>query len=180
MAPTPPNTTFRAKLGYSGPYGAHTMLVHGFIGATIEDMRPGLIAFVNALANFQYNTVVWDTLQYAEAGVNFFTEDIAWEPVDVGGAAGPSASDVPSRFVNFVGRSPSTAKRVKYHLFETYMNGDNNMRLTPAENANVGAVLDVLNDLDYFFDAIDGTPVVFKNYANLGQNDYLTHRARRS
>jgi len=180
MPVTPPQTSARLKIHYNGPYGDHVMLIRGGTDTSESTMVEMAMDLVGVMKVLNYNTVVYGSVEYAPAGQTFFNEVTGWTPVTAGGASGPASSDVPSRFLNFCGRSPSTGKRTKIYLFETYVNGDNSMRLSIAESVPISNVVDVLNDSANFFCAVDGTPCNWKAYANAGQNDYLTHRARRT
>ena len=180
MAALPVDTTSRLKLFYTGPYGSHTMTIHGGIDSTEDDLVANTPAMLNEFANWQYDGTVWTAAQFAPAGQNFFNDVTDWAPFTVDNAIGTASTDVPSRFINLAGRSPSTARRTKLYLFEVATNGDNNMRGLPGENVNIAALIDAFNGEDIQLCAIDGTPVIWKSYINYGQNDYLTHRARRS
>jgi hypothetical protein len=68
---------------------------------------------------------------------------------------------------------------VKLYLFETVEKGNEDMRLLRADSADVDAVLDVLDAFENTISTISGQVPVWYQYANLGQNDYLTHKARR-
>lgn len=180
MAPIDPTTSARLKLGYEGPYGRHTLLLRGGIDGIETDLTDAALLLIDEFQNWQYDGTVWDTAEFATGGVHFYTPVDSWTPITIDNAIGTSAADVPSRFMNMCGRSTATGRRTKLYLFEVAENGGHSMRLTAAENANVATLVDGLNGVGINLAAVDGTPVVWKNYVNFGQNDYLTHRARRS
>jgi hypothetical protein len=54
------------------------------------------------------------------------------------------------------------------------------MRFSVGENADVLAIVEAIEAGAATIGAIDGSPIGVYQYANVGQNDYLTHRARRT
>ena len=54
------------------------------------------------------------------------------------------------------------------------------MRLSSAENADVSAIVSAIIAANEQVGAIDGSAITPYAYANVGQNDYITHKARRS
>lgn len=178
MPPTPPATTIRYKVHYTGPFNSHTMLFHGILGADPIVLRNAVRNVAIAMSGAQWNTTTWHAAEVALAGNTFFTADVGWTAVTRTSATNPSASSAPSHFANFGGRSPTTGKRVKFYLFEDTLGDTEDMRFSGPENADVAAIVNELISEDTVIGAIDGTDVVWYNYANVGQNDFLTHKAR--
>jgi len=178
MTPTPPNTTIRYKVHYSGPFNEHTMLFHGLTGIDPIVLRTSVQNVVIAMSGAQWNTTTWHTAEVALAGSDIFNVDVGWTDVTRSSATNPAADDAPSHFAQFGGRSPTTGKRAKWYLFEDTMGDTADMRFSGGENADVAAIVAAFVAESDVIGAIDGTDLVFYNYANVGQNDHLTHKAR--
>lgn len=179
MAPVPPNTTMRLRAHYTGPFDSHTMLFHATTGLSEADFIGDVQDIIDQMANCQYNGTVWDTAELAAAGSNLFFPVATWTPITSGSAINPVTGSGPSTFIQWGGRGLNDGVRVKLYLFETYLLPTDNMRYTPGENAAVDAVVTELQSADNNVGAIDGDTVGWYNYANSGQNDFITHRARR-
>lgn len=178
MAPVVPTTTNRLKVHYSGPFGEHTMLFHGATGTTAEDLAGDVADFIDQAVALQYSDVVWDTAEYAAAGSNIFLPYAAWTPINGTTAITPNPLSAPSAFCQFGGRAFGSGVRVKLYLFEVWTAGRDNMRILAGEEAGVDAVIAELSSVDNQIAAIDGETPVWKTYANVGQNDHLTRKAR--
>lgn len=179
MAPVPPNTTMRLRVHYTGPFDSHTMLFHAQTGITVADFVGDVQDIVDQLVNIQYNGTVWATAELAAAGSPLFFPEASWTPITSGSGFNPAVGSGPSTFIQFGGRGLNNGVRVKLYAFETYLLPTNNMRYTAGENAAVDAVVTELLDANNNVGAIDGDVVGWYNYANSGQNDFITHRARR-
>jgi hypothetical protein len=180
MTPTPPNTTARLKVHYTGPFGSHTMLFHALEGGGDVDFRTAVHNIVIAMVGACWNTTTFNLAEFAPAGSNVFSIDTGWTTVTRSSATNPGVSDAPSHFAQFGGRSPTTGKRVKWYLFEDTLRDTEDMRFTTAESGDVDAIVDAITAALDQVGAIDGSAIVPYQYANVGQNDYLTHKARRS
>jgi hypothetical protein len=180
MAPTPPNTTARLKVHYHGPFGAHTMLFHALTGEGDATFRTDVLNVILAMSGMCWNTTTFDRAEFAAAGSSIFSIDPGWSVVTRSSATNPAATDAPSHFAQFGGRSPTTGKRVKWYLFEDANRDTADMRFTTVENADVAAVVDAIEAGSSTIGCIDGSPIGVYQYANVGQNDFLTHKARRS
>jgi len=180
MAPTDPNTTARLKVHYHGPFGAHTMLFHAQTGEGDATFRTDVLNVILAMSGACWNGTTFDRAEFAAAGSSIFSEDPGWSVVTRTSATNPAASDAPSHFAQFGGRSPTTGKRAKWYLFEDTLRDTSDMRFSVGENADVLAIVEAIEAGAATIGAIDGSPIGVYQYANVGQNDYLTHRARRT
>lgn len=180
MAPVDPTTTKRIRAHYTGPFGSHTMLFHATTGLSDADFLGDVQDVVELLANIQYDGTVWDTAESAAAGSALFFPLATWTPITSGSAIGTTGHIGASTFIQFGGRTLTSGVRTKLYLFETYLPASDNMKYTPGENAGVDAVITELQSADSNLGAIDGDIVGWYSYANGGQNDFITHRARRS
>jgi len=179
MAPVPPLTTNRYKVTYTGPFGTHTMLFHGISTSTQSELRGDVTEVVNDLSGMTWNGTSFFKAEYALAGSPLFFNDPDWTAVTRTSATNPTATDAPSHFVEFGGRTLIGGVRVKLYLFESTLRDNADMRYSVADDADVAAIVDTLNDESTSIAAINGNRATWYNYANVGQNDYLTHKARR-
>jgi len=178
MAPADPTTTRRFKCWYTGPYGEHVMLFHAISGASVGDFYAGVQEIITLMSEMQYDGVSWDHAEIAAPGSNLFFPYTGWTTITADSVYSPAANDSPSAFLNFCGRSQTDGRRVKLYLFEMGLAPTNNMRLLSSENGGVAAVVIALNDETSVIGTITGSIPVWGEYANTGQNDYLTHKAR--
>jgi hypothetical protein len=155
------------------------MLFHGGEGDDAAALREMVADVIQPLSGMCWNGTTFNVAEFAAAGSNLFFLDGVWTPITRTSATNPGANDTPSQFVQFGGRSPVDGTRVKLYLFETVEKGNEDMRLLRADSADVDAVLDVLDAFENTISTISGQVPVWYQYANLGQNDYLTHKARR-
>lgn len=178
MTPTPPNTAKRIKAWYTGPFGEHVMLFHARTGTSDGDFVASVADVVDKLIELQYDNTTWDRIEIAQPGSALFFPYDTWTPIIADNAAGVAATSDPSRYLNFAGRGGTDGVRVRLFLFETYITGDQQMRLQSGDNVNVAAVVTELNDETNTVGTISGSIPVWKAYANIGSNDYLTKKAR--
>jgi hypothetical protein len=180
MAPVPPHTAKRLKYHYQGPFGQHTMLFHGVTGVTDGDLVTAARQVAEAMAALQWNGTTWQGAELSQPGSGLYF------PVDAGddivGSSGfsPGGNSAPSYMLSFTGRSQSTGVRARLFMFEGAASYTPNMRYTPGESAQVDGIIQALIDTSSVIGAIDGSQVIWHFYANAGQNDYITRRARNS
>lgn len=179
MAPVDPTTTQRLKVQYIGPFGTHTMLFHAQTGITVGEFVGDVADFIDVAKNIQYDGTVWGSAEYAAAGSAIFLPYAAWVPFTSASGADPDDDSAPSTFLQFGGRTSGTGVRVKLYLFEVAAQTRNDMRYDPGESALVDAIVAELQSVDNNIGAIDGGTPAWKSYVNVGENDFLTHRARR-
>lgn len=180
MAPTPPNTAKRIKVWYTGPYGEHVMLFHARTGTSDADFQAGVADIIDKMIELQYDGTTWNRAEIAQPGSALFFPISDWVTQTADNAAGTAPNDDPSRYLNMTGRSYVDGVQTRLFLFETYIKGDQQMRIQAAENANVDALIDVLNNEANPNGTISGSIPVWKSYVNVGSNDYLTKKARNS
>jgi hypothetical protein len=147
------------------------------------ESESGLVADATAVINLmtlaQFDGTTWSTADFAEAGSDIFLPASGWTPIVGDSGINPSAGQAPSTFVEFGGRSAG-GHRVKLYLFETFFQYTDDMRYEAGESAILDDIIAQLNDPLSEICAIDGLATTWYSYANVGQNDYITHRARRS
>jgi len=181
MAPTPPYTVDRIRVHYTGPFGAHTQLYHRVAGSLSQEAFVLAVrAVVGNMSQLMWNAVSFDTAEYAEAssGAYFPLED--WVAIPGGSGDDPTSASTPSAFLNWTGRGITLPPhRASLYLFEVQYQGAQDMRLQAGENAGADSVWAALRTNRFEIGNVAGQPLAWHNYTNVGQNDYLTHRARR-
>jgi len=178
MAAADPLATIRYRVSYVGPFNRHTMLFHGVGSASLIDIRTGVSAVITAMASCVWETVVFDRAETADAASALFFPDSAWDSISSTTADNPSIAASPSQFVQWGARSPFDGRRVKWYLFESLMGNSASMRLNEFVNSAVDAVTNALQDNGDVIGTITGSQYLVYRYANLGQNDHITHDSR--
>jgi len=178
MAPVDPTTTNRLRVHYTGPFGEHTMLFHGLLETSQAALRSAVAAVVSDMIGAQWDGTTWDTAEYAEAGSNLFFPDAVWDAITADNANNPTASSAPSAFLQFGGRGSEDGRRVKWYLFEVVTQGYNTMRIASSVTTTISNITNQLGTEVNSIGNIAGQPVNIYQYANVGQNDYLTRKAR--
>lgn len=163
---------------YSGPLGSHRM---GFWKRSTNTDAQFIAAVRSVIGEFvaaQYADVSWHSATYQEAGQDFSTA-IGWTPINSSSeSADPGPSETVGEYLNFAARSVTTGVRTRLFLFEQGFGPLRQMRLTAAASATINDILVALSTESENIGAPDGSPVVWKAYANLGINDFWIKRAR--
>jgi len=178
MAEVDPTTTCRLRLHYNGPFGEHTMLFHGRTGVSESALSGAVFNVVSTFAPLMFSDVVFTSAEFAAAGSPLFFNSL-WTTVNSTGPEDPTINSSPSTFMQFGGRGDSDGVRVKLYLFETGFQYRADMRYNAGENADLDDAIAQLQTQDSVIGNIAGNRVIWYNYVNVGQNDYLTHKARR-
>jgi hypothetical protein len=175
MAPLPTNTTGRLFVDYSTQGHDHTLLCRFNDASGFGDAMTAVASFL--LAHDTAISLV-TVLGARVADINSdITYDVAWSGDETYGD-GTGDEYKSAWFYDYVGRSAS-GRRVRAAVFGSVVNelGDN-FRGTDAEAGWIGDVLTILADDPNVFCAIDGTPTIWKQYANLGTNAYWRNKIR--
>jgi hypothetical protein len=178
MAPADPTATIRYKVSYTGPFGTHKMLFHGVDGTTLDDLRDAVASVIAPMVGSCWNTTTFNIGEFALVGNTFYSIDVSWVTQTRTSSTNPGVNDAPSHFAQWGARSTGSGRRAKWYLFETAIRDNDTMRYQAADNADVGDVVDALVAADGVIGVIDGTLMTVYQYANVGQNDHLTHKAR--
>jgi len=178
MAATDPTTTSRLRVSYTGPFGTHTMLFHGELAQSEADLVGDVADFVDVAGALQFVGTVWSTAEYAAEGSPLFFPTSLWDPITVSASIGPDTGNGPANFLQFGGRDSTAGVRVKLYLYEVRISANSAMKVAGSANAAVQAVITELQSIDNTISNIAGRVPVWYEYANIGQNDFLTHKAR--
>jgi len=178
MAPTPPNTTARCKVSYSGPFGSHTMLFHAQTAADMGDFVTGVQNVITTMAAAVWSAVSFTGAETAEAGSPFFFPVVGWSTITgTSGIAPSTPPDGPGIFEQFGGRGPDGV-RVKLYLFEVTARPNLTMRIPDSATTTIEDIIDALQSSVNLIGTISGSAPVWKRYANIKTNDYLVQQAR--
>lgn len=183
MAPLPDNLTERLYLDYVAGTGGieHTMLVRW---STVTATLTQTMAAVESLFDFIAGSL-WAGWRFTGARNAAVGSDFSLPvPLSTGLAAvlgTGSARDAVAdpREARWVGRSPTSGRRVSLSVYGTAPSTPANYRWGPGEVALTdNAVLALLNAAPGTFLAIDGSKPVFYPYVNVQFNSYWETRAR--
>lgn len=155
------------------------MLFHGKTGTTLSELVADVTDVITAMNALQWESTTWPTAEWAAAGSGIFLPVSGWTAIDDASTNTPTTDSSPSRFLNWCGRDTTVGTRVKLYLFETYASPKQDMRWNAGESTQIDAVTDLLNDEASHIGNVAGRIPVWNDYANVGENDYLTHKARR-
>lgn len=170
--------TDRLVAFYQGPLGSHRMSFWKRSTNTDSQFIAAVRAVITAMTAAQYADTSWYAATYQEAGQNFST-GISWTPINSSSeSADPGPAETVGEYLNFAARSVTTGRRTRLFLFEQGFGPLRQMRLTAAASATVNDILVALSTESENIGAPDGSPVVWKAYANLGINDFWIKRAR--
>lgn len=178
MAPLPQNGTPRLRCHYEGPFGQHVMLFRGPNGGTTTDLAISARVVIFQMTDLQYNDTQWGSAEAADEGSDLFFPVSGWTPLTSVSGANPGANNGIARFLEFGGRS-SGGRRAKFYLFEVAQQEDADYKVPYGSVTPIDQVIDAFNDEDTELAAIDGNLIVAYPYANIGDNDYWVHKARR-
>lgn len=179
MAPTPPNTTSRLKVHYSGPgAGSHVMLFHGSNPGDVVALTDVAAEFIAANLPLFWDGTTFSSAEYAAPGSPFFFPT-DWTPQTADTVNVFGTDDNPAVFLQYGGRD-GNGVRVKLYAYEIALVSNAKMRYDLGDQAAVDAALAVLDDSSASLKTIAGGTPAWKAYANWGVSDYHTHRARRA
>jgi hypothetical protein len=154
------------------------MLFHAVGASSLVDLRTGVAAIITAMASCVWEAVAFDRAETAAPGSPFYFPDAGWTSILSTTAVTPGPTESPSQFVQWGGRSDFDGRRAKWYLFESIFGNSNTMRLAEFVNPQVDAVINALQDNGDVVGTITGSQYTVYRYANLGQNDHITHEAR--
>jgi len=178
MAPVPPQTTVRIRVRQIGPRGTHRMLFHGTTGADPGQLAVAVRAVLTQMADCCYSGTIFQDAEIGLAGQTFFNPFPSFAPIQAPNTFVPTATDPTGVYGNFVGRSANTGVRVRLFLYNFAFKLRDDMRYELGEQTAIDQVIAQLKLEDASIGAIDGSEVIWKDYCNVGVNDYWTRRDR--
>lgn len=122
-------------------------------------------------------TVTFVRLEHAPVGSTIFNPVTSALTGTLAGAGAPSAQES-VRQLSFVGRA-TTGRKSRVFIYGFKSNNNDNMRITPAENANVGTAINRINGYLHLFVGIDGIKPVYSQYVNVNFNQHWTKAIRK-
>lgn len=175
MAPLPPNTTARLYVDYETCTVQHTSVIRYNTGSTWGDAQIEWNDVVEAIdESFYLINILGARVQ--DAGTDF-TYPVTWiQQPTYGTDAGPKNAG--ANMCNFIGRS-NTGHRGGLFLFGYLASVVGaKYRVPEASNAGVAAALVELRAAEGTMCAVDGAPMVWQNYANIGESAYWRNKIR--
>lgn len=175
MAPLPFNSTSVLFVDYTVCGYQHTIQMRFDGDENVADAMVELDAFLDALGNSIYATVINGARFQAEG--QDVTQDVTWTGNPAYGVGAGIPADT-AYFYDFIGRSQS-GRRVRVSIFGAKHQGQEGLfRLPETADAAFSGALGVLRSAEGTFLAIDGQQPVWKRYVNLGPNAYWRNKVR--
>lgn len=176
MTPVPAHTASQLRVMYTGADAEHSMLFHGVAGSAEADLIAAAHAVCTLMALGCWTGTAFHSAEYTAAGATV-SHPVTWTAINAPGGSDPSPNRSPGRFIQAGGRD-GAGKRVKLYLFSTGAVANPTMRLIYGASAYVSNLLDALTANDGIIGTVAGGVPTWKAYLNIGENDYITHRAR--
>lgn len=179
MAPIPPTTAGRLRVHYTTAWRNHSMLFHFQGGVTGPEAAAAVDPVLEAMAATLFNCPGFVSAEWYPAGSHISVG----QPLTTlrpGGSGTPPVTASPSNFIQFGGRALD-GTRVKYYLFGSVFTQKANMRQNYGDNALCDDIIDAINNASgtaHKLGTISAAQFNTYLYANLGQNDYITHKVR--
>lgn len=175
MAPLPPSNTPRYQVHYSTSGGVeHTLQVRAPAVVSPATFGTFIDAFFLALGTDIYQTTL-TFVEFAPVGSDIFNIVTTGQEGNVYGSGVMPAVNLPL-FISFVARSPG-GRRGRIEMFG-WKFVDTSWRYNFGENPNIDAAVVVLQGGAGYPLGIDGTELVWKQYANVGYDDHYVQQLR--
>lgn len=185
MAPLPDNNTARFWTDYTVRGNQHAMLCRVRTPEADADYAANVVGnLLSFLAPYLASSFLVIGARFAAAGSTIsLPVDITGTPL--AGLVGENADDLfdayRPRETVYVGRSPTSGRRVRFSLYGGMYNTPGNFRFGPGENpftdSAVFAALNAASGVGAFV-AIDESPAVWYTYANVNFNSYWETEVR--
>jgi hypothetical protein len=172
MAPLPPSNTARYRFHYTTIGQAHTVQVRAT--SSPSSIAGFFNAYMLAFGSDIFQTTL-DFVEWAPNGSDIFNPvSTVYDGTSYGAGFG-NVVDVP-RAYTFIGRTPG-GRRVRMAQFGAKFDGSN-YRFTAGENAQIDAVIALLNAPGSQLLGIDGLLPNWKSYADVQLNDHWITEVR--
>lgn len=175
MAPLPPSGTERWKYTYQNAITTHSV--------QFRLTTPGNVStadsIMNAIMTYYDDLVTESTiisLEVAAEGSDIF--NVSGSSTVVGTTFGTTAANPTSNAVaaTLIGRG-NDGRRARISIFG-WFGAVSNYRLTVAEDADLGILVDFLNDPELPLITISGSGAIWKPYIDIKSNDHWVGKAR--
>jgi len=177
MAPLATNLTDRYKLGYEGDFGRHVCMFRFAPGTDEGTARAEITDFVTAIKPLYNTGHTFNVLSKSAANSSLFFP-IQWTPIAGTGTAVLTPEQYP-RFLSYIGRT-TLGRRVRLTLFGANVGITTDYRITGNESAPVAAGWNQLQAVISVQVGIDGAPIQWYSFANVGYNAYFQRKQRRT
>lgn len=174
MAPLPPSSTRRYFVDYETCLENHTTMVRTDAGVSPAAFTTAFQSIMTELSSLLY------TVNVAGVRTAALGSDVSL-PVTSGLTGyiygGPNgAHGAAPIFLDFIGRS-SAGRRARMSIYGLQL-VPQDYRLTSGDNSHIQNVVGILNSTTGMFIGIDGNPVTWYGYANVGYNAYWQREVR--
>lgn len=175
MAALPPSSTARVKIQYTVDGHDHVCQIRYKAPDTTDDVIAGFNDLITAIGpRLHESTFVQASV--AALGSDIFNPLAGDWPVGWGDGAAPNYGS--ALYYDFIGRSLD-GRRVRLALFGAQnLQMGTDYRINTAEDADVDAAVQVLNEAEGIFLSINGFQPVWYSYVNTGVNAYWRNKIR--
>lgn len=176
VLPLDPANTARWRLRYSVGGHEHTMLMR--VDATNPSQSTVEQGFTLLLGDLtlQLWTITFVRLEFASVGSSIFNPVTTTLTGTLAGSGAPG-QEQSIRQISFVGRT-ITGRKNRVFLYGYKDDLTDNMRITPAETAEVGTAINRINGFLHLFVGIDSVKPTYSAYVNVNVNKYWTKQIR--
>lgn len=176
ITPLPPTNTERWWLDYTVNGDAHSMLMRTVLGIDPAVVSDGYADFLEAMGVGALYGINVTGLRRAVIGSDVTLPQLYTGSTPIGSGTGVAGDDRAKVF-SFTGRDVSGHK-ARVFVYGAKVSADGDYRFDLSENADVIAGLTQLKATVDMFLSINGLPVVWNDYVNIGYNDHWIKQAR--
>lgn len=176
LTPLAPENTERWRLVYSVGGHEHNMLMR--VDTTSPSQSTVEAGFTQLLTDLSSDmwTVTFVRLEHAAIGSTIFNPVSTSLTGTLTGAGSPGEEQA-VRQISFTGRNVN-GRKARVFLYGYKEDISDNMRITPAETAEVGTAINRINGYLHLFVAIDNVKPTYNQYVNVNYNKHWTKVVR--
>lgn len=176
VLPLDPANTARWRLIYS--VGGHQHAMQMRVDATNPSQSTVEQGYQLLLTDLSITlwAVTFVRLEFAAVGSNIFNPVTSTLTGTIAGSGAPG-QEQSIRQISFVGRS-ITGRKNRVFVYGYKDDLTDNMRITPAETAEVAAAINRINGFLHLFVGIDSVKPTYNQYVNVNVNKYWTKQIR--
>lgn len=176
LTPLAPENTERWRLVYSVGGHDHNLVMRvDNTGVSQTTVEAGYSQLLGDLSPLLY-LLTFVRLEHAAVGSTIFNPVTTTLTGTLAGTGTPS-QEQSTRQISFVGRAV-TGRKARAFVYGYKVDTDENMRVTPAETAEIGTAINRINGYLHLFVAIDGIKPTFSQYVNVNYNKHWTKEVR--
>ena len=154
------------------------MLFRGISGSSQGAIVSAARSVITAMVDMQYDGTSWGSAEFAAQGSNVFLPVAGWTPIVSTSGVDPGTNNGVAKFLEF-GMRDTFGIRAKWYLYETPVQEELDYRVDGGVSTEVDAIITAFQTTAVYIGTITGVHGTMYTYANIGENDYWVHKARR-